>query len=40
MAANLFMDLAADRSMDRDKLNVFRGSKVSRFQEHDFCFAV
>ncbi len=20
--------------------NVFRGSKVSRFEEHDFCFAV
>ena len=40
MAANLSMDLAAGRSMDRAALNVFRGAKVSRFEEHDFCFAV
>ena len=40
MAANLFLDLAPGRSMDRANLNVFRGSKVSRFQEHDFCFAL
>ena len=40
MAANFFMDPAAGRSMDRANLNVFRASKVSRFEEHDFCFAV
>ncbi len=40
MAANLFMELAVGRSMDSANLNVFRGLKVSRFEEHDFCFAV
>ncbi|MDE2904715.1 MAG: hypothetical protein OXQ28_01385 [Acidobacteriota bacterium] len=40
MAANFFMKLAAGRSMDSADLNVFRGAKVSRFEEHDFCFAV
>ena len=40
MAANLFRDPEAGRSMDSANLNVFRGAKVSRFEEHDFCFAV
>jgi hypothetical protein len=33
-------DLAADRSMGRSEANVFRGTGVWRFEEHDFCFAV
>ena len=40
MAANLSMDPAAGRPMDGANLNVFRGSKVPRFEEHDFCLAV
>ena len=40
IAANLFMELAAGRSMDSANLNVFQGAKVSRFEEHDFCFVV
>jgi len=40
MAANLFMNLAAGRSMDSAILNVVRGARVSRFEEHDSCFAV
>ena len=40
MAAHLSMDLAAGRSLGRSKANVFRGRKVSRFEEHGFCFAV
>ena len=40
MAANFTTDLAAGPPMGRAKANVFRGAKVSRFEEHDFCFAV
>ncbi len=40
MAANSFMRLTAGRSMDRASLSPFQGAKVSRFEEHDFCFAV
>lgn len=40
MAASFSTDLAAGPSMGRSKANVFRGAKVSRFEEHDFCFAV
>ena len=40
MAASLSTDLAAGPSMGRSEANVFRGAKVSHFEEHDFCFAV
>ena len=40
MTASLSENLAAGPSMGRSKVNVFRGAKVSRFEEHDFCFAV
>ena len=40
MAAYLSMDLVAGGPMGRTKANVFPGARVSRFQEHDFCFAV
>ena len=40
MAANLSMRLTAGRSIDKASLNVVPGAKVSRFEEHDFCFAV
>ena len=40
MAAHLSTDLAAGRSLGRSKANVFRGARVSRFEEQDFCFAV
>ena len=40
MPANHSMDLAAGRSRDGANTNVLRGGRVSRFEEHDFCFAV
>ena len=40
MAANPSRDLAAGRSRDEADTNVLRGGRVSRFEEHDFCFAV
>ena len=40
MAAYLSTDVAGGPSMGGFQANVFRGAKVSRFHEHDFCFAV
>ena len=40
MAASLSRDPAANRPMDGVNLNVFRGSKAPRSEEHGFCFAV
>ena len=40
MAANHSMDLAAGRSRNGADTNVLRGGRLSRFEEHDFCFAV
>ena len=40
MAADFTTDLAAGPSTVRSKANVFRGARVSRLEEHDFCFAV
>ena len=40
MAASLSTDLAAGPAMVRSKANVFRGARVSRLEEHDYCFAV
>ena len=40
MAASLSRDPAANRPMDGANLNVFRGSRVPRSEEHGFRFAV
>ena len=40
MAAYLSTDSVAGVSMGRTQAHVFRGARVWRFKEHDFCFAV
>ena len=34
------VDDGVTTAVGKTQANVFRGSKVSRFEEHDFCFAV